>query len=130
MEPTTEWRAAPSGGDYSNQPCHLISERGYFRTSLGVPLLREGVPIGVLVLARPTVRPFSAKEIELVTTFANQAVIAIENVRLFDDAQARTRELTESLQQQTAIADMKMRNFLRAVKTHDAGASAGYFVSP
>jgi len=79
---------------------------GGFRTSLGVPLLREGVPIGVLVLARPTVRPFSAKEIELVTTFANQAVIAIENVRLFDDAQARTRELTESLQQQTAIADM------------------------
>src|SRR5262244_2694893 len=79
---------------------------GGFRTSLGIPLLREGTPIGVLVLARPTVRPFSAKEIELVTTFADQAVIAIENVRLFDDVQARTRELTESLQQQTAIADM------------------------
>src|SRR5215468_5380967 len=79
---------------------------GGFRTSLGIPLLRDGTPIGVLVLARPTVRPFSAKEIELVTTFADQAVIAIENVRLFDDVQARTRELTESLQQQTATADM------------------------
>src|SRR5262249_55938848 len=72
---------------------------GRFRTP-------PGGPVGGLVVARPTVRPFSAKEIELVTTFANQAVIAIENVRLFDDAQARTRELTESLQQQTAIADM------------------------
>src|SRR5262245_22489207 len=79
---------------------------GGFRTSLGIPLLREGTPIGVLVLARPTVRPFSAKEIELVTTFADRAVIAIENVRMFDDLQARTRELTESLQQQTATAEM------------------------
>jgi two-component system, NtrC family, sensor kinase len=60
----------------------------------------------VLVLARSTVRPFSAKEIELVTTFADQAVIAIEIVRMFDDVQARTRELTESLQQQTTIADV------------------------
>src|SRR5262249_46683620 len=79
---------------------------GGFRTSLGGPLLREGVPIGVLVLARPTVRPVSAKENGLVATLPNPAGIASENVRLFDDAQARTRELTESLQQQTAIADM------------------------
>jgi two-component system, NtrC family, sensor kinase len=79
---------------------------GNFRTSLGIPLLRKGTPIGVLVLARSTVRPFSAKEIELVTTFADQAVIAIENVRLFDELQARTEELSESLRQQTATADV------------------------
>src|SRR5262249_55211211 len=72
----------------------------------GVILLREGVPFGVMSMNRFVVRPFTDKQIELLTTFADQALIAIENVRLFDEVQARTRDLTESLHQQTATADV------------------------
>ena len=71
---------------------------GDYRTILAVPMLREDKAIGVLVLTRPDVRPFTDKQIETASTFADQAAIAIENVRLFDSVEARTRELATSLE--------------------------------
>jgi two-component system, NtrC family, sensor kinase len=79
---------------------------GDYRTALGVPMLREGVTIGLISLARSEVRPFTDKQIELVTTFADQAAIAIENVRLFDEVQAKTRDLSEALTYQTGSSNI------------------------
>jgi len=76
------------------------------RTTLATPLLRQGNPIGAILIRRIDVRPFTENQIALLKTFADQAVIAIENARLFDEVQARTRDLSESLQQQTATADV------------------------
>src|SRR5262249_2554855 len=95
--------------DVQADPDYTFSEAqrlGDFRTIIAVPMLPEGVPIGVLALTRADVRPFADKEIELFSTFADQAVIAIENVRLFEEIQARTSELTESLEQQTATSEV------------------------
>src|SRR6266516_2917055 len=91
---------------------------GSFRTNLGVPMLRDGVPIGAFGLTRCEVRPFTDKQIELVTTFADQAVVAIENVRLFDEIQDKSRQLAEASQHKSQfLANMshELRTPLNAI---------------
>ena len=92
--------------EYDPRTLQMMQNATQYRTFLGVPLLRDGVPIGVIGCGRRHVMPFSGTEIELVKTFAAQAVIAIENMRLFNEVETRNRELGESLERQTATSDI------------------------
>jgi signal transduction histidine kinase len=95
--------------DAMSDPDYALKEEarvGQLRTMLGVPLLREGVPIGVICTARTTVEPFTEKQIALVTTFADQAVIAIENARLFNELRQRTDELGRSVEELKMLGEV------------------------
>jgi two-component system NtrC family sensor kinase len=90
--------------DYDVRTTAVLQRVAGYRTFLGVPILKEGVPIGVIGSARREVKPFTAAQIELVKTFADQAAIAIENVRQFKELDARNRDLADALDRQTATA--------------------------
>src|SRR5215470_19144799 len=92
--------------DAYGAPAQNLARAATYRSIVGVPLLHEGNPIGAIAVARANAGSFPESQIALLQAFADQAVIAIRNVRLFDEVQARTEELSESLQQQTATADV------------------------
>jgi signal transduction histidine kinase len=131
--------------DILEDPEYKLTEVGQAgaRTILGVPLLRQGAPIGVLLVIRRRVQDFTDKQIELLTTFADQAVIAIENVRLFDEVQARTRQLARSVSELEALGEvgraiastLDLRVVLDSILAHacqlaDSGGGAIYVYDP
>jgi transcriptional regulator with GAF, ATPase, and Fis domain len=89
-------------GEYSRE----LAQAGKWRAGLAVPMLRDGKPVGVISVGKAEAVPFSDRQIQLLTTFADQAVIAIENVRLFETEQQRTHELRGALEQQTATSEV------------------------
>src|SRR5205814_8318181 len=93
-------------GEAQTTRCLTFQKQFGYKSVLVVPLMRDGRGVGVIALCSNRLGAFTQRQIELVQTFADQAVIAIDNVRLFEEVQAKTRDLTESLQQQTATADV------------------------